>query len=59
MMCNMSGFLLAPSRNTMNEGAAQVHFIFAGTSKKYEMFYGIWVNVGGAIYFNTVAKSKM
>ena len=43
----------------MYEGAAQIHFICAGTSKKSEMLYIMWLNVGGATNFITVAKSKM
>ena len=58
-MYNISDFLLVPARNKMYEGAARVHLIFAGTSKKSEMLYIIWLNVGGAIHFITVAKSKM
>ena len=53
----MSNFLLVPARNKMYKGAAGVHFISAGTSKKSEMFYIIWLNVGGAMHFITVAKS--
>ena len=41
----------------MYEGAARVHFNFAGTSRKSEMLYIICLNVGGAIDFITVAKS--
>ena len=55
----MSNFLLVPARNKMYKGAAGVHFISAGTSKKSEMFYIIWLNVGGAMHFITVAKSYM
>ena len=54
-----SDFLLVPAKNKMYEGAAQVNFIFAGTSKKSEMLYITWVNVGVIINFITVAKSKM
>ena len=31
----------------MYEGAARVHFIFAGKCKKSEMFYITWLNVVG------------
>ena len=58
-MFKISDFLLVPARNKMYEGAARVHLIFAGTSKKSEMLYIIWLNVGGAIHFITVAKRKM
>ena len=40
-------------------GAAPVYFICAGTRKKSEMLYIIWLNIVGAIHFITVAKSKM
>ena len=43
----------------MYKGAARVHFIFAGTSKKSEMIYIIWVNIVYAIHFITVAKTKI
>ena len=43
----------------MYKGTAPVHFIFAGTTKKSEMLYILQLNVGGAIHFITVAKSKM
>ena len=42
----------------MYEGAARVHFIFAGKCKNSEMLY-ILLNVVGVIPFITVAKSKM
>ena len=41
----------------MYEDTARVHF--AGTSKKSEMLYILWFNIGGAKHFITVAKSKM
>ena len=37
IMYNISEFLRVPASNKMYEGAAGVHFIFAGTSKKSEM----------------------
>ena len=40
----------------MYEGAAQVYFIFAGSSKRSEMCYIIWLNDGGAIHLITIAK---
>ena len=43
----------------MYEGASRVHFFFAGTSKKVEMLYIIWLNIVFVIPFITVAKSKM
>ena len=43
----------------MYEGAARVHFIYAGKCKKSEMLYITWLNVAGVIPFITVAKSKM
>ena len=43
----------------MNEGAARVHFIFAGKCKKSEMLNIRWLNVVGVIPFITVAKSKI
>ena len=59
-MDNISDFLLVPARNKMYEGAAREHFFhLAGTSKKSEMLYIIWLNVGGPIHFITVAKSEM
>ena len=42
----------------MYEGAARVHFIFAGKCKNSEMLY-ILLNVVGVIPFITVAKSEM
>ena len=58
MMHNISDFLLVPARNKMYEGTARGHFIFAGTSKKSEMLYIIWVNVGGAIHLLQWQKVK-
>ena len=58
-MYNISDFLPVPARNEMYEGAARVHFIFAGKCKKSEMLYITWLNVVGVIPFITVAKSKM
>ena len=43
----------------MYEGTARVHFIFAGTSKKSEMLYIIWVNVGGAIHLLQLQKENL
>ena len=43
----------------MYEGAARVHFIFAGKCKKSEMLYITWLNVVGVMPFITVAKNKM
>ena len=57
MMYKFVDFLLVPARNKSYEGAARVNIIFAGTSKKSEMLYLIWLNGGGAIHFITVAKS--
>ena len=53
---NISDFLHFPARNKIYEGAAQVHFIFAGKCKKSEMLYIKWLNVVGVIPFITVAK---
>ena len=58
-MYNISDFLHFPAMNKMYEGAARVHFIFAGKCKKSEMFYITWLNVVGVVPFITVAKSKM
>ena len=58
-MYDISDFLLVPARKKMYKGAARVHFIFAGTSKKSEMIYIIWVNIVYAIHFITVAKTKI
>ena len=58
-MYNISDFLHFPARNKKYEGAALVHFIFAGKCKKSEMLYITWLNVVGVIPFITVAKSKM
>ena len=55
----MYDFLLVPARNKMYEGAAQAHFISAGTSKKSERFYLTWLIVGDVIHCITVAKGKM
>ena len=43
----------------MYEGAARVHFIFAGKCKKSQMLYITQLNVVGVVPFITVAKSKM
>ena len=43
----------------MYEGAARVHFIFAGKCKKSEMLFITKLNVVFVIPFITVAKSKM
>ena len=56
-MYNISDFLHFPARNKMYEGAARVHFIFAGKCKESEMLYITWLNVVGVIPFITVAKS--
>ena len=45
-MYNISDFLQFPVRNKMYEGAAQVHFIFAGKGKKSEMLYITWLRRG-------------
>ena len=55
-MYNILDFLLVPERNKMYEGPAQVHFIFAGTSKKSKMLYIVWLNVVCAKHFITVEK---
>ena len=47
-MYNICDILLVPAGNKMYEGAARVYYIFAGTSKKSEMLYIIWLNVEGA-----------
>ena len=39
MMYYISDFLHFPARNKMYEGAARVHFIFAGKCRKLEMLY--------------------
>ena len=59
IMYNISDFLLVPARNKICEDAAQVHFISTGTSKKSEMLYLAWLNVGGFVHFITVSKSQM
>ena len=58
IMYKTSDFLLVSARNKMNEGAAQVYFIFAGISKKSEILYIIWLNVGGAIHLLQLQKVK-
>ena len=55
-MYNILDFLHFPARNKMYEGAAQVHFIFAGKCKKSVILYITWLNVVGFIPFITVAK---
>ena len=49
-MYNISDFLLVPARNKMYEDAARVHFMFAGTSKKLETLYIIWLNGWEVLY---------
>ena len=41
----------------MYQGAAQVHLIFAGSSKKSEMFFIICLNVKDTKYIITIAKN--
>ena len=59
IMYNISDFLLVPVRNKIYEDAARLHYISTGTSKKSEMLYIAWLNVGGLAHFITVAKSQM
>ena len=58
IMYYISDLLHFPARNKINEGAARVHFISAGKSKKSERLYITWLNVVGVIPFITITKSK-
>ena len=51
IMYNIYDFLHFPARNKMYEGAARVHFIFAGKCKKSEMLYITSTALGVKVQF--------